>query len=102
CTRHGMAVDAGSRLEYALALRNSVIYNRRLVLQPNPPVKFVSRLDVNTQQHFGMLGSAILRALAEINSGLLRIDPHAVRMVGNQIRLTAQPRHPKTVVSVGG
>jgi len=78
-----------------------ITYKRRLALMPNPSVKAFLRLGVNQQQHLGMLGTAILSALTEINSGLLRVDPHAVWVVGNQISLPRQPRNPKTVVSIG-
>jgi len=102
CARHGVAVDAGGRLEYPLSLSDRVIYECRLALLLNPPVKFVPRLDINTQQHLGVLGSAVLNTLAEVNSCRLRVDPHSVGVIGNQISLTSQPWDPKTVVSIGG
>src|SRR5579871_4836377 len=49
-----------------------------------------------------MLGSAILRTLAEIESSLLRINPHTVWVIGNQICLTRQPWDPKTVIRIDG
>ena len=97
-----MTVDACGRLEYPLPLRNRVIYIRRLALLSDPPIKFILRLDINPQQHLGVLSPAILRALAEVDSGLLRVDPHSVGMVGNQISLTPQPWNPKAVIRIGG
>src|SRR6202034_1523363 len=76
--RHAVAVDAGGGLEYPLSLRNRVMRQRRLALLLNPPVKLLLRLDINPQQHFGVLRAAVLRTLAEVNSSLLRVDPHGV------------------------
>src|SRR6201987_3446295 len=101
CARDRVAVDAGGRLEYPLSLRNSLTYRRRLALLLNPLVKFIPRLDIHAQQHLGVLGPAILRTLAEVNADLLRVDPHRVGMVGNQISLTRQPWNPEAVVRIG-
>ena len=48
-----------------------------------------------------MLSSAILRALPQIKSGLLRIDPHGIHAIRNQVGFAGQPRHPETVVGIG-
>ena len=96
CARHGVAVDAGGRLEYALSLGNSATCSRRLALLLNPSVEFILRLDINTQQHLGVLCPAILRTLAEVNSGLLRVDPHCVGVVresDQSYRRAAEPKN---------
>ncbi len=48
-----------------------------------------------------MLNSAVLRALAKKDSGALRVHPHSVRMVGNQVGLAGEFRDPEAVVGVG-
>jgi hypothetical protein len=49
-----------------------------------------------------VLYTAVLGALAEKDSGAVRINPHPVGMVGNQIGLPREFRDPEAVVSVGG
>src|SRR5579862_7553617 len=72
----------------------------RLLLFMNPAVKLLGRLHVDAQKHLGVLRSAILRALSQEQAGLVRIDPHLIGMIGNQIGFSAEPGHPKTVVSI--
>ena len=47
-----------------------------------------------------MLRAAILRTLPKIKSRLLRIDPHRIEPVRNQVRLARQPRHPEAMVRI--
>ena len=49
-----------------------------------------------------MLYSAILSALAKKYSRALRVDPHPVWVIGNEVRLAAKRRHPEAVIRVGG
>src|ERR1700722_115539 len=49
-----------------------------------------------------MLCSAILRTLAEVETGLLWIEPHGIGVIGNQVGLTAQTRNPEAVIGVRG
>ena len=73
---------------------------RRLTLLRYPAVKIGARLHNHSQQHLGVLGAAVLGALTYVNSGFMRIDPHAVGAVGNQIGLAGQFRHPEAVIGV--
>src|ERR1700688_5020140 len=86
-SRHRVAVDTGGRFEYSLPLGNGITDDCRLALLLNPAAEVILRLNINTQQHLGVLGPAILRTLPEVNAGLLRVDPHTVGVVGNQISL---------------
>jgi hypothetical protein len=52
------------------------------------------------QQHFGMLGAAILRALAMINSSFPGVDPHMVGAVANQVGLLGQSRYRETMIDI--
>src|ERR1700735_486727 len=49
-----------------------------------------------------MLNSAVLRALTKKDSRALRVHPHPVRMVGNQVGLAREFRDPEAVVGVSG
>src|SRR5664279_6001380 len=48
-----------------------------------------------------MLSSAILRALADVYTGLMRIDPHAVGAVWYEVSLACQFGDPEAVVGIG-
>src|ERR1700690_3853016 len=81
---HRVTVDARSRLENMPSLRRVGTLLCRLLLLLNPAPEFLLRLHVHPQQHLGMLGPATLRTLPEIKAGVAGVDPHGVRMVGNQ------------------
>src|SRR6202171_1923518 len=49
-----------------------------------------------------MLGPAVLCALSKVDPRLARLDPHLVRVVGNQVRLACQARHPEAVIGIRG
>ena len=49
-----------------------------------------------------MLRAAVLGALADVKAGFVRIDPHMVDAVGNQVRFSREIGHPEAVVGVGG
>src|ERR1700731_4623946 len=49
-----------------------------------------------------MLGSAVLRTLAQVKAGLVWIHPHTVGMVWYQVRLSSQTGHPKAVIRICG
>src|SRR6202171_1335579 len=97
-----MAVDAGSRLEYALPFRNSGTRVRRLTLLFNPAVELITGLHIDAEKHLGMLCSTILSALTQVESVLLRVKPHRIGVVGNQVGLTGQTRNPEAVVCICG
>ena len=49
-----------------------------------------------------MLRSTVLRALAEVQTGLLRVHPRGIGMVGNQVGLTRETGDPEAVIRIGG
>ena len=67
----------------------------------NPLGEIRRRVHVNADQHLGVCRAAILRALAQIEARFVRIDPHDIDLVGNQIHLAGQIRHPEAVIDVG-
>ena len=58
--------------------------------------EILGAVNVNPQQHLGVLRAAILRALAEINAGLVRIHPHLVDAIRNQVCLSRQAGEPRS------
>src|SRR6266576_4579586 len=83
----GVTVHAGRRLEDLPAASDGGIRARRSALRFDPAVEVLARVDVHAQQHLGVLRAAILGALAEVEARLARVDPHRIRVVGNQVRL---------------
>ena len=73
----------------------------RLLLLLNPTLEILLRLYVHTQQHLGVLGSAILGALAEVESRFVRVDPHIIGVIGDQVGLTREARNPEAVIGIG-
>src|SRR4029077_18612845 len=57
-------------------------------------------IDRDSQKHLRVLGSAILRALAEKNAGAVRVHPHAVGVIRNQVGFASELRNPEAVVRV--
>ena len=99
-SRDRVTVHAGLRFENSSPCRHRGILLRRLLLIFNPRGELVWRVDVYTQQHQRVLRAAELRTLAEIQPRFLRIHPHAVHTIRDQIRLASQLRNPKAVVDV--
>src|SRR5439155_22761079 len=97
-----VTVDTCSCFENAPAGGYLFILRRRLLLRSDPRVKIFGAVYGHPQKHLGVLRPAILRALAEKDSGASRIHPHTVRVVRNQVGLTAKLRNPEAVVRIGG
>ena len=97
-----VAVYASRGFEDAPASGYIRVEHCRLLLGVDPRGKPLRTVNVNPQQHLGVLRAAILRALAKKDAGLVRIDPHVIHAIGNQVGLARQLRNPETVVRVGG
>ena len=63
-----VAVDAGGGFEDVLTRAGSCVLSSGLLLRLDPSREIAGRVHRDAQQHFGVLRSAILGALAEINS----------------------------------
>src|ERR1700747_1196208 len=83
-----------------LAGVHSLVYNCGLLLLTHPLRKVFRTVDRYPQEHVGMLGSAVLRALTHKGPGALRIHPHPIWMIRNEVRLASHLRHPEAVVSI--
>ena len=68
----------------------------------NPPIEIRACLDINADEHLGMFNSAVLCALAEIDACFVRIDPHTIRMIRYEVRLTCKAWNPEAVVRIRG
>ena len=101
-TRYGVAIDASRGLEDVAAFGRGIIRRRNAFLTLDPGVEIRGRIHIHPQQHLGVLHAAILRALAEEQTGFMRIDPGVIRMVRNQVGLSGQAGHPEAVVGVRG
>ena len=71
-------------------------------MRMHPRVKVSARIDVDAKQHQAVLRSTVLRTLAEIEAGVVRVDPRVVDAIGNQVRLSRKARHPEAVIRVRG
>src|SRR5512138_310024 len=83
--RYGVTVDTGRGLEDLTSLGDGLIRDCLLLLFLNPAIEFSARLHVHTQQHLGVLGSTVLRALPQVEPSLVRINPRVVHAVRNQV-----------------
>src|SRR5215472_15797147 len=108
-TGNGMAVYARCGFEdlapsvnvsssWRVVRRGKVARFRGFALLRDPSLEVLLRIHVHAQEHFGVLHSAVLRALPEKNSRFVRIDPGMVHSIGNQVRLPRALRNPKTMI----
>jgi hypothetical protein len=87
CAGNRVAVHAGLSLEDPLSCGNGGLLWARLLLVLDPGVKLFRGIDVYTEQHHGVLRATELSALAQVYAGHIGVEPHCVRMVGNQVGL---------------
>ena len=70
----------------------------RLLLVASQCSNSSRRCDDDPDQHVGVLGAAVLGALAEIGAGLGRLEPHVFSR-WDQIGFAGQPGHPEAVAT---
>src|SRR5260221_4557715 len=90
---NGVAINAGSLLENEPAAGRIRTILGEFLLLFYPAVEVLTRLHIDPEEHLRVLGAAVLGALAEKQSGALRLDPHRVHFVGDEVRLAGQARH---------
>ena len=78
-----VAVYASCCFENASAGGYILVEHCRLLLGADPGGKLFGVVNANPQQHLRVLRAAILRALAEKNSCLVRIHPHVIHAIRN-------------------
>src|ERR1700677_1470941 len=96
-----MTVQAGIAFKALPAGDRTSVFGRRFLLGSHPAGKILRSVYKNAEQHLGVLRSAILCALAKKDSRALRVYPHSVGMVRNEVRFSCELRHPKAVVGIG-
>src|ERR1700683_5117914 len=96
-----MAVHASVPFKHSPARDCTGIFDRGLLLGMHPVCKLLGSIYRNAEQHLGVLCSAVLCALTKKNACALRVHPHFVGMVRNEVRLACELRHPKAVVGIG-
>lgn len=69
-SRDRVTVDASRRFEYSLPLGSGITGDCRLALLLNPASELILRLNVDTQQHLGVLRPGILSALTQVEPRL--------------------------------
>src|SRR5215813_2105636 len=93
----GMTVDTGSGKEKLAAGPSLRVIRRRLFLFGYPFCEFLACMHDYAEQHVCVLHTAILRAIPNIGTGLRRLDPHHVFLIGNQISLAGELWRPETM-----
>src|ERR1700728_1992603 len=96
-----MTVHAGIPFKHSPAGDCTSVFDRGFLLSLNPVGKILRSLHRNAEEHLGVLGSAVLRTLTKKDSRVLRVHPHSVGVIWNEVRLAGKFRHPKAVVSIG-
>jgi len=97
-----MAVHARGRFEDALSGDFLLVRIRGLLLCADPCFEGFGTFDRNPQQHFRVLRAAVLSALPEKDARLVRVQPHLVDAIWNEVCFSRKLRNPKAVISVGG
>src|SRR5712671_2756334 len=98
----GVAIYACGCLEDASACDLLRILIRSPLLVSDPGFKNFGGVYRDAEEHLRVLRAAILRALAEIDARLVRVYPHFIYAIRNQVCLSGKLRNPETVISVGG
>src|ERR1700746_469397 len=88
CSRDSVTVHTGRGFKDLSALLHGTTNQGRAFLFLNPPIKLFRRINIYAQEHLGVLYAAVLSALTDIHTRFMRIDPHVVHAVWNQIRFS--------------
>src|SRR6266478_3683934 len=96
-----MAVHAGIAFKHSPTCDCACVFGSGSLLSANPGGKILLPIHRNAQQHFRVLCSAVLGTLAKKDTCALRIHPHSVGVVRNEVGFACKLWHPKAVVSIG-
>lgn len=99
--RDGVAVDARVGLKDGAPVGSGGKLRGVFLLLRDPCGKGRWRIRIDADEHFGVLGSAVLRALAEIEAGLGGVNPHGIDLIWNQIHFAGEARDPEAMVGIG-
>src|SRR6202795_4785406 len=99
-SRNGVTIYASGSFKDPAPLLRYATSHSRLSFRLDPLVKLLARINIDAQEHLGVLCAAVLCALAEIQSRFMRIDPHVVDAIWNQICLSCKPWHPEAMFGI--
>src|SRR5262245_18218921 len=95
-----MAVDTRGLLEHEPAGGSTRVVLGDFLLVFYPALEVLPRVHIDAEQHLGVLGAAVLGALSEKQAGALRLNPHRIHFVRDEVRLAGQARNPEAVHDV--
>src|SRR6267142_3339932 len=99
---NGVAIYARGCFEDTSACDLLRILIRSPLLVSDPALKIFGSVYRDAEKHLRVLRAAVLGALAEIDPPLVRVYPHFVYAVRNQVCLSGKLRNPEAVIGVGG
>jgi hypothetical protein len=99
---HDMLHKAERRTSTTKVVRETEAEATGTMLICHPCCKLSRSICIDTREHLGVLCPAILRALPEVEADSLRIDPHGIHFVGNEVHLPSKPGNPEAMVCVCG
>src|SRR5690606_8721709 len=76
------------------------VLRRRRLLVRQPTLESARWIDVDAEEHVGVLGAAVLGALPEVEARVLGLEPEAVRASRDQVGLPGESGDPETVTDV--
>src|SRR5262249_3724516 len=97
-----MTIYASSRFKDVSSRGFFLILIRRLLLCAYPGIEVFRGIHIHAQKHLRVLCPAVLRALAEKQASIAGIQPSLVWVIGNQVCLSRELRHPEAVIRVRG
>lgn len=98
----GVATDTGGFFKDVATGGDSIRGMGGLFFGGYPFTELLGRIDVDTQEHFGVLRAAILGTLADVHADFVRLDPNGVDAIGDEVGFAGELRNPKAVISIGG
>ena len=95
-----VAIDAGSFFKDVATGSDGIGRIGDLFFGSNPLTELLGRIDVDAKKHFGVLSAAVLRALTKVHTGFVRLHPHGVDAIGDEVGFAGKLRNPETVIGV--
>src|ERR1700675_3758898 len=93
CPGNCVTVQAGGALKNMSPCGFFSVLIRWLLLSAHPGVEICGAIHIHPQKHLCVLCPAELGALTEKYAGLVRIQPHIVYAIRNQVRLACKLRN---------
>src|ERR1700730_14455823 len=95
-----VTVHARGRFENVLACA-LVLVAYGLLLRENPILECFGAVHRHLEKHLRVLRAAILRTLSQIDSRALRVHPHFIYPVRDQVRFPSKLWYPEAVIGIG-